>query len=164
MLTRGVAALTDRERAHIMSAIARFSDFSEENDPWGEHDCAVLEVSGRRIIWKIDYYDPESSSVGVNALWFARNRRARRPTVDYTPNRRLSRFPRARNLSASRPRTQSNSIIHCVRSPVRPTFGFREPAGPAPYEPSAECRVRDQLLLRDQPLLRFAPRFAEPRI
>jgi hypothetical protein len=27
------------------------------NDPWGEHDCATLTVAGRRIIFKIDYFD-----------------------------------------------------------------------------------------------------------
>ena len=30
------------------------------NDPWGEHDCAVLAIGGHRVIFKIDLYeDPE---------------------------------------------------------------------------------------------------------
>ena len=41
----------------VLTAVARFDDFSEDNDPWGEHDCAVLTVDGRRIIFKIDYFD-----------------------------------------------------------------------------------------------------------
>jgi hypothetical protein len=34
---------------------ARFNAFSEDNDPHGEHDCAVFEV-GDRFMFKIDYY------------------------------------------------------------------------------------------------------------
>jgi hypothetical protein len=29
----------------------------ETNDPWGEHDCAVIEAAGERVIWKIDAYE-----------------------------------------------------------------------------------------------------------
>ncbi len=47
----------ERDLGKIMGAVAAFSDFSEDNDPWGEHDCATIEVEHRRIIWKIDYYD-----------------------------------------------------------------------------------------------------------
>ena len=34
-----------------------FDDFSEDNDPWGEHDFGSFEHNGRTINWKIDYYD-----------------------------------------------------------------------------------------------------------
>ena len=43
----------------MLTAVARFDGFSEDNDPWGEHDCAVLMANGRRVIFKIDYYDLE---------------------------------------------------------------------------------------------------------
>jgi hypothetical protein len=30
------------------------------NDPWGEHDCAIVVVGGYRALFKIDLYeDPE---------------------------------------------------------------------------------------------------------
>jgi Protein of unknown function (DUF3768) len=41
----------------VLLAVARFDDFSEDNDPWGEHDCATLNAAGHRLIFKIDYFD-----------------------------------------------------------------------------------------------------------
>lgn len=58
-VTRGIAALSDAHRAKVLLAVASFDDFQEENDPWKEHDCAVVAVEGHRVIWKIDYYDRE---------------------------------------------------------------------------------------------------------
>jgi hypothetical protein len=57
MITRGIQALGLEGVRDVLSAVARFDDFSEDNDPWGEHDCAVLTVNGRRVIFKHDYYD-----------------------------------------------------------------------------------------------------------
>lgn len=57
VITRGIEALgTDGVRV-VLTAMARFADFTEDNDPWGEHDCAVLTINGHRIIFKIDYFD-----------------------------------------------------------------------------------------------------------
>ena len=38
----------------VLIAVARFDDFNEDNDPWREHDCAVLTANGRRVIFKHD--------------------------------------------------------------------------------------------------------------
>lgn len=43
----------------IIAAVAAFSDFTQDNDPHHEHDCAVMTVDEHRIIWKIDAYDRE---------------------------------------------------------------------------------------------------------
>lgn len=56
LVTNGLAALGCQART-ILNAVTQFDDFNPDNDPWGEHDCATLEVNGHRIIWKIDYYD-----------------------------------------------------------------------------------------------------------
>lgn len=39
----------------------RFDTFTPDNDPHGEHDFGLLTVSGHRVMFKIDYYDPSMS-------------------------------------------------------------------------------------------------------
>ena len=56
-MTNGIAALGLTAVNTIFKAIAAFSAFTPDNDPWGEHDCAVMDVEGHRLIWKIDYDD-----------------------------------------------------------------------------------------------------------
>ncbi len=36
-----------------------YSSFSEDNDPYGEHDFGSLVFEGKKVFWKIDYYDRE---------------------------------------------------------------------------------------------------------
>lgn len=55
--TRGVQSLSPETIDKVMTSIRSFDDFTEHNDPYGEHDCAAVEVDGNRIFWKIDYYD-----------------------------------------------------------------------------------------------------------
>jgi hypothetical protein len=31
--------------------------FTNDNDPYGEHDFGAFDVDGARLFWKIDYYD-----------------------------------------------------------------------------------------------------------
>lgn len=56
-MTDGVAALDDDIQAKVVEAIRGFDAFTPDNDPYGEHDCAVLEVDDLSIMFKIDYYD-----------------------------------------------------------------------------------------------------------
>ena len=57
VITRGIQALGPDGVRQVLAAVANFDDFTEDNDPWGEHDCAILTVDGRRVIFKIDYFD-----------------------------------------------------------------------------------------------------------
>lgn len=36
-----------------------FNNFTEDNDPHGEHDFGSLEHNGHSVFWKIDYYDQD---------------------------------------------------------------------------------------------------------
>lgn len=57
MLTAGVAALPDQQKANVLSAVRQYADFNPDSDPHGEHDFGVFEVQGVKLFWKIDYYD-----------------------------------------------------------------------------------------------------------
>ena len=56
-LTRGMWAKGSDFVAHAVAAVRAFDTFTDDNDPWQEHDCATLEVDGETVIFKIDYYD-----------------------------------------------------------------------------------------------------------
>ena len=55
--TPGITALDPRLQSKIRERVETFDQFTPDNDPYGEHDCALLQVDGVRVIWKIDYYD-----------------------------------------------------------------------------------------------------------
>jgi hypothetical protein len=57
LMTSSIEALGLAGISRVMKAVREFDAFDADNDPHGEHDCAVLTVDGSRIIWKIDYYD-----------------------------------------------------------------------------------------------------------
>ena len=57
MATRGIMSLDEVTISDIFVAVQDFSKFTEDNDPYGEHDFGSFTVSGVKIFWKIDYYD-----------------------------------------------------------------------------------------------------------
>jgi hypothetical protein len=59
MVTRGVSALPNI--ATVLSMVQDFNKFSEDNDPYGEHDFGAFEVFGEKLFWKIDYYGQDLS-------------------------------------------------------------------------------------------------------
>jgi len=58
-ITRGIQALPGEVQAAILKRVASFSEFTEDNDPYGEHDFGTFEFDGHAVDWKIDYYDRE---------------------------------------------------------------------------------------------------------
>lgn len=59
VITRGIQALGHQAALEMLTAVAAFSDFTPDNDPYHEHDCAVMAAGDNRILWKIDYYDTD---------------------------------------------------------------------------------------------------------
>jgi hypothetical protein len=56
-LTAGVAALPFEDQAAIIGKVMSFDAFTPDNDPHGEHDFGAFEHDGKKLFWKIDYYD-----------------------------------------------------------------------------------------------------------
>jgi len=58
-ITDGVNGFGPLFALEAVGAVQRFDSFDADNDPHGEHDFGSVEVGGRRVFFKIDYYDPE---------------------------------------------------------------------------------------------------------
>jgi hypothetical protein len=54
-VTQGVHALP--EVMKLLLEVSKFRDFTEDNDPYGEHDFGSLYWHGSKVFWKIDYYN-----------------------------------------------------------------------------------------------------------
>ena len=57
--TPGIAELGKVAKLEILDQIRRYSEFNEENDPYGEHDFGSFTYQSHKIYWKIDYYDTD---------------------------------------------------------------------------------------------------------
>ena len=55
-MTRGVQS-TLPDTMGLMQTIRDFNRFTDDNDPYGEHDFGSLKWHGEKVFWKIDYYD-----------------------------------------------------------------------------------------------------------
>ena len=67
MMTVGIIALGLEMQARVLAAVRAFDAFTEENDPWAEHDMGALNVQGHRIFFKLDYYDPKMTYLSDDA-------------------------------------------------------------------------------------------------
>lgn len=76
-ISMGIRDLPDEARSEIFGKVQKFDAFTEDNDPYGEHDFGAFDHAGERIFWKIDYYaldlmhgseDPTDTSQTVRVL------------------------------------------------------------------------------------------------
>lgn len=57
--TQGICALPEEDQSKIREKVETFNDFTEDNDPYEEHDFGSFVHNGNKIFWKIDYYAPD---------------------------------------------------------------------------------------------------------
>ena len=75
MLTAGVGELPAMVIANVLCRVASFNEFTEGNDPNGEHDFGSFTFCSRKFIWKIDYYDPDMQAGSEDAADLAKTTR-----------------------------------------------------------------------------------------
>ncbi len=80
-MTSAVARLDAETITQILDAVRRHDQFSEDIDPYGEHDMGRFMVGSEGYYWKIDYYDrslefhspdPADPSVTIRVLTIMR--------------------------------------------------------------------------------------------
>ena len=59
VLTQGIRSNTKEDLEAIITKVRTFDTFDENNDPYGERDFGAFDYKGKKIFWKIDYYDQE---------------------------------------------------------------------------------------------------------
>ena len=58
LLTIGFRSLPEDEQAEVLQKVRAFNDFTQDNDPYHEHDFgSVTSSRGTQVFWKIDLYD-----------------------------------------------------------------------------------------------------------
>ncbi len=67
MTSAGVISLEPSIVGDIYTAVYNYKRFTEDNDPYGEHDFGSFKIHGHKIFWKIDYYD-QQLKYGVDPL------------------------------------------------------------------------------------------------
>ena len=55
VITKGIAAMDDLDG--LYAKVRAFNEFTDGNDPYGEHDFGSIEHEGETVFWKFDYYD-----------------------------------------------------------------------------------------------------------
>lgn len=53
----GRVMMTEGVKAMVIRRVATFSEFTADNDPHAEHDFGSFALAGRKLFWKIDYFD-----------------------------------------------------------------------------------------------------------
>ena len=66
IMTHAVASLAGMTKVLLFQEIVNFNNFTEGNDPYGEHDFGCVELEGLpKIYWKIDYYEDATMVYGT---------------------------------------------------------------------------------------------------
>ena len=57
--TKGIMSLDAMTICDVFLGVQDYTNFNEDNDPYGTHDFGSFEVRGHKVFWKIDYYNQD---------------------------------------------------------------------------------------------------------
>lgn len=57
VMTHLIDALSMLDKVSLMEKVINYSDFTPDNDPYGEHDFGSFMHNKEKVFWKFDYYD-----------------------------------------------------------------------------------------------------------
>ena len=66
MLTIGIQERGGEFAVAAVKAVREFDNFSNDSDPWGEHDFGAVEIEGEKVFWKLDYYTSDLTAGSEN--------------------------------------------------------------------------------------------------
>jgi len=65
VMTRGIAQFSPTVQSAIILKVKTFSDFTEDNDPYGTHEFGAFDVPKvGTVFWKIDIYESADCEYG----------------------------------------------------------------------------------------------------
>jgi len=65
VVTSGIAEQGPAFQLDITTRVIAYDDFSEDSDPYGEHEFGVIDhPTAGKVFWKIDYYADSSCQWG----------------------------------------------------------------------------------------------------
>lgn len=67
ILTEGIRSNSSEDIVSIINKVRNFNNFDEDNNPYGERDFGAFDFKGKKIFWKIDYYDNKFLFLSPNA-------------------------------------------------------------------------------------------------
>ena len=67
LMTRGIIEMPDGFAAKALKAVQGFDDFDDGNDPWGKHAFIAVDVEGRKVFARIDYYKASDRTMCIRS-------------------------------------------------------------------------------------------------
>jgi hypothetical protein len=74
-VTAGLHLIGDEFVKAALLAAREFDTFDDDNDPYHEHDFGALEIEGRKVFWKIEYFDPTLTQGSEDPASISKTRR-----------------------------------------------------------------------------------------